>query len=91
MPFACDVRLHERERETVRARARARARACMWCAGELCVRASVHMQVNEKFASIFGYTAAKMLEQKIGQFCTGKFTEVLRFYTLVRMHMHQNS
>jgi len=49
------------------------------------------MQVNEKFASIFGYTAEKMLEQKIGLFCTGKFTEVLRVYTLVRMRMHQSS
>ena len=76
-------------------RARVRMRVCvrasMCCVGELCLRASVHMQVNEKFASIFGYTAEKMLEQKIGQFCTGNFTEVLRFYTLVRMLMHQSS
>jgi len=76
-------------------RARVRMRACvhsaMCCAGILRVRASVHMQVNEKFASIFGYTAEKMLEQKIGLFCTGKFTEVLRVYTLVRMRMDQSS
>jgi hypothetical protein len=63
-----------------------RACACMCCACELYVRSSVRIQVNEKFASIFGYTAEKMLEQQIGQFCTGNLTEVLRVYTLVRMH-----
>ena len=43
----------------------------------LCLRASGHVQVNERFATIFGYSAERLLEKKVGKFGTGRYTEVL--------------